>query len=172
MTRLIPQHISQLAFISAAIMPIGGIVSYQYGYYCSMIIQVCLYTTTVLYWNNIDYSRTMRKIDMFVAILFSINSFCITVMYFDNKNKILCILSDIGTVMIYFANNHIFQHQILNPHKNIMNRPYSYFSLQYTLPNSSQRESAYYYNVLVHCFFLHLITISTLMYGLFMNTNV
>jgi hypothetical protein len=169
MTRLIPQHISQLAFISAAIMPIGGIVSYKYGYYSCMIIHFCLYITTILYWNNVDYSRTIRKIDMVMSNLYTINGTYIFLRDLDTKNKILCSISGIGTIIIYFVNDHIFQHQILNPSKNIMNGPYSYFSIQYTLPNSSQRESAYYYSVIVHCVGLHVMPILIVIYALFVN---
>jgi hypothetical protein len=171
MTRLIPQHISQLAFISATIMPVCSIFSYQYGHHSCMVLQNCVYVTTVLYWNDIDYSRTIRKIDICVTTCYSIYCGYIIIKYFDTFTMMVCLFSEVVCLSMYKVNEYIQYYQILNPSENIMNDAYSYFSLKYTLPNSLQREKSYYYLVCVHCFFLHIMTFATFLFGLIVNKN-
>jgi len=167
---LIPQYISRLAFYSATgfILP-NCIVAYMFDYKCMFALFAMLYVSTMLHWNKIKQNGPIRTIDIILA--------CTTLYRFTFIDRFrLCPIYQTFWLYVFYTmimafgiNEYILYMQVLRGEPYAKDSLYKYkiytrwpFQLlNYTPPNTKEREAAYYRSTYVHTFFLHVLPMAT-----------
>ena len=182
---LIPQHISRIALFSVQFVLFVCYLAYIYEYTRLCILLFGLYVSSILHWNKVQHKGIVKTIDIILAnsvfmhvTIFDCNRFI---------HKYIWYITAVISVSGFITNEYLFYHQVLTPlriypkgaHGNftLLNRPimgdlivqrcknkkvgfiskYWYFSLDYTNPNTMNRELAYYRSTFTHMFFIHVL---------------
>jgi hypothetical protein len=157
---LVPQHISKHALYSAQCLIILSFNAYKYEYYKLCVLLSTLYISSIFHWAKVRYKGLVKTIDIILAFstmititFYDINRFCPVY-----QNVWYYTVSIISTAFI--TNEVLFYYQVLRYKNKIINKPckyYWYFSLEYTNPNTYQRELAYYRSTYTHMIFVHIL---------------
>jgi hypothetical protein len=178
----IPFHISVYGLISAHFFLANSIVSLLHNYNSLSAFSLCLYITTLLFWNNLTHSGVIRIIDISTGIANILSITYYDSLWFDALYRELWASVLSTGCLIYLMNIYIFYCQttpdITNDDQgddqgdnqdNASLTKYSYFSIKYIPPNTYNRELAYYYSVFVHIIALHILPPVTCMYCIIYN---
>jgi len=162
---LIPQHISRLALISVQFVLFVCYLAYIYQYNRLFFLTFGLYVSSIFHWNKVKYKGLIKTID----ILFANGVFLHVTMFdcyrFSNEHRFLWYNTAIISVTAFITNEYLFYHQVLKNTKVVSNKKYSYFSLDYTPPNTMNRELAYYRSTFTHMFFIHILPTTVCAYS-------
>jgi hypothetical protein len=150
---LIPQHISRFGIYTCQFILINAYITYLNKYYVQGLLDFVLYTTSIIHWRKIKHSGIERKIDVCVLLVTfthaTYKSFLLPRFY-----TLLWIYSLLGGTSIFYVNEKLFYYQVIKKGED-KKEPYHYFSLEYTRPNTLERELAYYRSVITHGISLH-----------------
>lgn len=151
---MIPKRISKIGLFTCQMLLINAFITYYYGYHLQGFLDFCLYLTSLAHWRKIKHAGIERKIDvccLCVTIAHATyESFCMPGFY-----TCVWISSLVGASSVFYINEKLFYYQVLQ--KGVtFSEPFHYFSLAYTKPCTSERELAYYRNVITHGIGLHL----------------
>jgi hypothetical protein len=161
---LIPQHISRVALCSVQFILFIFYLAYIYEYNRLCVLLSGLYVSSMLHWNKVQYQGIIKTTD----IIF-VNSVFIHVTVFDCKRFIhpyKWYITAIISIFAFILNEYLFYHQVLK-YKNktvIYTGKYWYFSIDYTNPNTIEREYAYYRSTITHMVFVHVLPTSVCAY--------
>ena len=169
---LIPQHISRNAFYSIQMIIITAGVAYFLEYYICSILYVFIYITSLIHWNEIKYNSIVKNVDIALIII------SLLVLTLNESVK----FKEYRTIWFYFLpifissfimNEILLYYQVLI-HKNEVIKTktddkdkvvkFHYFSLEYTNPNTEERELAYYRSTYTHMFCIHILPFSVGIY--------
>jgi len=164
---LIPQHISRIAFISVQFILFVCYLAYIYEYNRLFVLLFGLYVSSILHWNKVQYEGIVKTIDILLA-----NGVILHVTIFDcyrysKSHRFLWYNTVFITVSAFIINEYLFYHQVLkNKNKNVQfTNKYWYFLLDYTNPNTMNRELAYYRSTITHMIFIHILPTTVCAYS-------
>lgn len=154
---LVPQHISRIALFSVQFVLFVCYLAYIYEYNRLCILLFGLYVSSIFHWNKVQHKGIIKTTDIILA-----NSVFIHVTIFDcNRfiHKYIWYITASICVTGFITNEYLFYHQVLkNKNKRVtFTNKYWYFSLDYTNPNTMNRELAYYRSTFTHMFFIHIL---------------
>jgi hypothetical protein len=159
----IPIHLSKYCLYSVQIILFTSFIAFFCNYKVLSLLLLCLYITSSLFWINPIYGIKKYIDQFFVVIVLSY----LTYLSFGFKKiyKKIWIITFISVVIIGILNQLIFYYKIARiftkeSYKNeglINKSEYSYFNLDYTYPNTEEREKTCLYNIIIHCFCIHIV---------------
>jgi len=170
----IPPHISKYCVYSSNIILICSTVAFLCNYKIVSLLLLCLYITSNLYWRNPVFNGTIKKIDIFFVFL-TFGYLIYRSFGFKEKYRKIWITTVLIVLVIAIINEALYCFKIVGVFKddNIEGldnkREFGYFTLDYTYPNTPEREKACYFSVIVHCLFTHILPSITGMYCIMMN---
>jgi len=174
----IPPHISKYCVYSSTIILIGSICAFFYNYKILSLLLFCLYISSYIYWSKPALMSISKIIDhFFVLVIF------VYVTYlsfnFTQKYRKLWINIFLFVVIVGIINQAIFNFKIVNFFKQSNNdhhineedgedredkkegldneRKFNYFTLDYTYPDTYEREEACFYSIFIHCCCIHIL---------------
>ena len=156
---LIPQHISRNAFVSIQFILLVWYLAYIYEYNRLLYLLSGLYISSMLHWNRVQYRGIVKTVD----ILFVNGTFAHVSIFdihrFMREHWSLWYSTVIVCAIVFAGNEYLFYHQVLkyNNKRVVYNGMYWYFSLDYTNPNTIERELAYYRSTITHMIFIHIL---------------
>jgi hypothetical protein len=156
---IIPEDVSKWGIITAFFYFGVSLITYKYQYYLLSLLCFSVFITSILHWHRQTISGIVKIIDMiFVITLFIVFTFHYVHILFEDKYRKLWYVTAVLMVLAYIFNSIITYYQILNINKNDKYQTnYSYFSLEYTHPNTEARTLCYYTTTFVHLFFEHIL---------------
>jgi hypothetical protein len=159
----LPPHLTKYCVITIHFMLLTSIVAFVLDYKLLSLLFFILYLTGFLYWRKPEYTSIFKKIDVFFVFV----TFIIVVYYalfkFKYKYKKIAIIGFIVGCIIAIINETLYRFKIVGVFDNdkvkegFENNEFSYFTLDYTQPDSIEREKCCEFSVLVHCFCLHIL---------------
>jgi hypothetical protein len=168
----IPPHITKYCLYSATVILIGSITAFFCNYKILSLLLFCLYISSYIYWSKPALMSISKIIDhIFVLVVF------IYVTYlsfnFTKKYKMMWINIFLFVVTIGIINQTIFNFKIVNVFKQSNNdhhlkrgdqqegldneKKFNYFTLDYTYPDTYEREEACFYCIIIHCCCIHIL---------------
>ena len=169
----LPNHLTKYCVMSIHFVLLSGIVSFAMGYKMLSLLFLVLYIIGFTYWSEPKYNCTLKKID--IALVFT--TFFILLYYsfqFKEKYQKVLITTFLIIVVILIINETLYRFKIVGMFENDIAKPlnsdFSYFTLDYTLAGTMEREYCCRFSVLLHCFFGHMLTSLVWIYCLIGNT--
>lgn len=169
---LIPHHISRNAFYSIQMILISVGVAYFLEYYITFFLFFVIYITSLIHWNEVRYKSIVKNVDIALIIISTLNLTLNESIKFKEYRFIWFYFLPI--FIGSFIMNEILLHYQVLIHKNevIKNKTddkdkvvkFHYFSLEYTNPNTEERELAYYRSTYTHMFCIHILPFSVGIY--------
>jgi hypothetical protein len=157
-TIIIPTHISKNALYTAQFFIFDSFVAFLLGYKTTSFLLFCLYFTTILHWSRVRQMSVIKIIDMVVALSTILHAFLVDSHRFDDYfvSGIIIPTYLYSSLAMFVYNEVVFYYQVFYERP----IPDNYFikMLQYTLPNSKEREFAYYRSTYTHMLFFHVST--------------
>ena len=144
---LIPQHISRQALYSAQSFALLSYLAYFLRLYKLCFLTLCLYFSTLLHWNKVMKIGIIKIVDIALTVTNVISVTFYDNGMFDDTNRLIWRRAMLVTTIAFVTNEIIF-----------------HISLQKTLPNTRERELAYYRSTYTHMLFLHLFQPATCAY--------
>ena len=155
----IPQHISKVGLYTGQSILLCFVASvyYKFPVVCSLSL-LATYFTTMLHWYKLYDTGIIKKLDIVAIINLLVRFYYNGITMFCPTCQKIWMLTIIIIIIVYGININIFYYQT-NSNIGYIMKPgyYSYFSLEYTLPNTRERELSYYFTSYIHCVFLHVI---------------
>ena len=155
----IPQHISKVGLYTGQSILLCFVASvyYKFQIVCSLSL-LATYFTTMLHWYKLYDTGIIKKLDIVAIINLLVRFYYNGITMFCPTCQKIWMLTIITIIIVYGININIFYYQT-NSNIGYIMKPgyYSYFSLEYTLPNTRERELSYYFTSYIHCVFLHVI---------------
>uniref|UniRef100_A0A6C0HHA1 Uncharacterized protein n=1 Tax=viral metagenome TaxID=1070528 RepID=A0A6C0HHA1_9ZZZZ len=159
---LIPQHISRRAFVSATFFLQNCILAYALEYRVLCILMGSVYIATLLHWNEVKYHGILRTVDTMlanIAVLYLtfIDSYYFCPIYQQYWFYVF------GSAIGGFAVNQYLLHMQITRYSNQVKYIANQYEtwpltlLNYTNPNTYNRELAYLRNTHMHMFFIHIL---------------
>jgi hypothetical protein len=154
---LIPQHISRKAFYSIQIILLNSFIAYKLNYVYSFYNLSILYVLSMIHWNYVKRKGIIKTLDTIMA---SYSMICFT---YIESNQFIRLYQKIWYLCVFcslfgfFMNEYLLYYQVSYERKNNIRSKFFYFSLEYTMPNTYERELAYYRSTYTHMFFLHIL---------------
>jgi hypothetical protein len=180
----IPPHISKYCVYSATVILIGSITAFLYNYKILSIILFCLYISSYIYWSKPALMSVSKIVDHFFVAIF-IGYVTYLSLNLKNKFKRLSITIIIIILSIAVINQIIFNFKIVNFFKQSDHdhhikgndeqegldneHKFNYFTLDYTYPDTYEREEACFYSIIIHCSCIHLFPFLFGMYVIILN---
>ena len=170
---LVPQYITKWGILTSFVLLGFSFLTYKYKYYLLSILSLCVFISSVLHWHKMTLFGSTKIVDFILAA----SAFLIVTFYYNDilkgKYKKIWFITAAVTVAIFLFNWVITYFQILN-NTNVKTeqkcqKEYKYFSFDYTLPDTLQRELCYYYVTFVHLIFVHIVPSVVLAYCFIMS---
>jgi hypothetical protein len=169
---LVPQYVTQWGVLTSFVLLGFSFLTYKYKYYLLSILSLCVFISSVLHWHKMTLFGSTKVVDFILAA----SAFLLVTFYYNDilkgKYKRIWYITAAVTVAIFLFNWVITYFQILNKDKTTEEKEqseYKYFSLDYTQPNTLQRELCYYYVTFVHLIFVHIVPSVVLAYCFIMS---
>lgn len=166
---LVPQYITKWGVLTSFVLLGFSFLTYKYKYYLLSILSLCVFISSVLHWHKMTLFGSTKIVDFILAA----SAFLLVTFYYNDilkgKYKRIWFVTAAVTVAIFLFNWVITYFQILNKNTKKCQSEYKYFSLDYTQPNTLQRELCYYYVTFVHIIFVHIIPSAVLAYCFIMS---
>jgi hypothetical protein len=166
---LVPQYITKWGVLTSFVLLGFSFLTYKYKYYLLSILSLCVFISSVLHWHKMTLFGSTKVVDFILAA----SAFLLVTFYYNDilkgKYKRIWFVTAAVTVAIFLFNWVITYFQILNKNTKKCQSEYKYFSLDYTQPNTLQRELCYYYVTFVHIIFVHIIPSAVLAYCFIMS---
>jgi hypothetical protein len=169
-TVLIPQYISRCAFYSATgfILP-NCILAYVFDYQCRFVLFAMLYTFTMLHWNKVKRDGIIRTVDIMFAYLCTYRFTFIDRYRLCPTYQTYWLYVFYTMIIAFIINEYILYMQVVRgyPYSTESQYKYKVYTqwplrlLNYTQPNTKERENAYYRSTYVHMFFFHVLHMAT-----------
>ena len=159
---LIPQHISRRAFISATFLLNNSIIAYVLDYQVLCVLLGFVYVTTLLHWNAVKYKGIIKTLDTVIATTTILYLTFIDRYRFCPKHQEYWLYVFGAIVCGFTMNEYLLYMQVTrysNQVKYIKNNyeTWPLTLLNYTNPNTYNRELAYYRSTYTHMFFVHIL---------------
>lgn len=157
-TIIVPPHISKHALYTAQFFIFDSFVAFLLGYQTTSFLLFCLYFTTILHWSRVRQMSVIKIIDMTVALSTVFHAFLVDSHRFDDyfTSGILIPTYLYSLIAMFVYNEVVFYYQVSYERPIAANCFIK--MLQYTLPNSKEREFAYYRSTYTHMLFFHVST--------------
>ena len=159
---LVPQHISRRACVSGIFMLYNCIYAYSVDYPLASFLLGCVYITTLLFWNKVTFTGFIKTLDICIANvlvvrLTFVDSYRWCPEYTRYWKYVYCIA--LGS---YAINEYLLYRQVRRFSNKVMHIEDKYTRwplslLNYTNPNTAERERAYYRSTYNHIFFIHFL---------------
>lgn len=169
---LVPQYVTQWGVLTSFVLLGFSFLTYKYKYYLLSILSLCVFISSVFHWHKMTLFGSTKIVDFILAA----SAFLLVTFYYNDilkgKYKRIWYVTAAITVSIFLFNWVITYFQILNKNtttKQKCQTEYKYFSLDYTQPNTLQRELCYYYVTFVHLIFVHIVPSVVLAYCFIMS---
>ena len=166
---LVPQYITKWGVLTSFVLLGFSFLTYKYKYYLLSILSLCVFISSVLHWHKMTLFGSTKVVDFILAA----SAFLLVTFYYNDilkgKYKRIWFVTAAVTVAIFLFNWVITYFQILNKDKTTEQKEYKYFSLDYTMPDTLQRELCYYYVTFVHLIFVHIVPSVVLAYCFIMS---
>jgi hypothetical protein len=156
----VPRHISYAGLFSGQFLLAAAIVAFFYNYKRLAISTLLLYTTTIIYWNKMEYISFIKiaDISMVFIVLFMVTF--IDSYRFKKYLRQIWLLTLFIIAFVFTTNEYAFHYEV-TPTKTTETPEHNNFvselGLHYTYPNTSERESAYYWSCYLHMICLHIL---------------
>ena len=170
----VPYKYSKYGLYSSHLFLANGIINYFCGFRVLTGIALSLYLSSVLHWRNVKHNGLYKKLDVVTSFITISYITFIDSHYFIESARNIWLLAVTQAVGAYSLNKFIEYNQLEKQLENenehnicsfAKDEPYSYFSLQWTPPDSVQRDRAYYASVFVHILFIHVPLVFACVYG-------
>jgi hypothetical protein len=169
----LPQHLTKYCVMTIHFMLLSAIISFALGYKMLSLLFVGLYILGFTYWCKPKYNSIFKKIDIFLVFV-TISLLFYYALQFKEKYQRLFIITLLIIIVIAIINETLYRFKIVGVFDNDKDEPlcknFSYFTLDYTSPFTSERENCCRFAVFVHCFFCHMLTNLAWLYCLVGNT--
>lgn len=168
----IPPHISKYCVYSATFILIGSITAFLCNYKILSLLLFCLYITSYIYWSKPALMSISKIVDHFFVLLVFVYLTYLS-FNFTKKYKMMWINIFLFVVTIGIINQTIFNFKIVNFFKQLNidhdlkdgdqqegldnEKKFNYFTLDYTYPDTYEREEACFYSIIIHCCCIHLL---------------
>lgn len=166
---LVPQYVTQWGVLTSFVLLGFSFLTYKYKYYLLSILSLCVFISSVFHWHKMTLFGSTKVVDFILAA----SAFLLVTFYYNDilkgKYKRIWFVTAAVTVAIFLFNWVITYFQILNKNTKKCQKEYKYFSLDYTQPNTLQRELCYYYVTFVHIIFVHIVPSVVLAYCFIMS---
>jgi hypothetical protein len=167
---LVPQYITKWGILTSFVLLGFSFLTYKYKYYLLSILSLCVFISSVLHWHKMTLFGSTKIVDFILAA----SAILIVTFYYNDilkgKYRRIWFITAAITVSIFLFNWVITYFQILNKNTTgTEQKEYKYFSLDYTQPNTLQRELCYYYVTFVHLIFVHIVPSVVLAYCFIMS---
>jgi hypothetical protein len=166
---LVPQYITKWGVLTSFVLLGFSLLTYKYKYYLLSILSLCVFISSVLHWHKMTLFGSTKIVDFILAA----SAFLLVTFHYNDilkgKYKRIWFITAAVTVAIFLFNWVITYFQILNKDTTREQSEYKYFSLDYTKPDTLQRELCYYYVTFVHLIFVHIVPSAVLVYCFIMS---
>ena len=167
---LVPQYITKWGVLTSFVLLGFSFLTYKYKYYLLSILSLCVFISSVLHWHKMTLFWSTKIVDFILAA----SAFLLVTLYYNDilkgKYKRIWYITAAVMVAIFLFNWVITYFQILNKtNARTEQNEYKYFSLDYTMPDTLQRELCYYYVTFVHLIFVHIVPSVVLAYCFIMS---
>ena len=166
---LVPQYITKWGVLTSFVLLGFSFLTYKYKYYLLSILSLCVFISSVLHWHKMTLFGSTKVVDFILAA----SAFLLVTFYYNDilkgKYKRIWFVTAAVTVAIFLFNWVITYFQIINKNTKKCQKEYKYFSLDYTMPDTLQRELCYYYVTFVHLIFVHIVPSAVLAYCFIMS---
>jgi hypothetical protein len=168
----IPPHITKYCVYSATFILIASIIVFLCNYKILSLLLFCLYITSYIYWSKPALMSISKIVDHFFVLLVFVY---LTYLSFNFTKKYRKLWINIFLIVVIFGiiNQTIFNFKIINFFKQTNNdhyvkgyderegldneKKFNYFTLDYTYPNTYERELAGLYCIIIHSCCIHLL---------------
>jgi hypothetical protein len=160
---IIPQYISKNALYSACFCVFPNcIVTYIFGYERMCATFVLLYISTMLYWYKAKRNGIIRIFDMCLAYYTMYRVTFVERLRLHPVYQTYWMYVFYTIVIAFLCNDYVFYMQVKRGFSNDNNVYTEYTQwplklLNYTQPNTKERENANYISMYIHIFFVHLL---------------
>jgi len=164
---LVPQHISRIALFSVQFILFVFYLAYIYEYNRLSVLLFGLYISSILHWNKIQYKGLIKTVDIILVNGVFLHVTIFDCYRFSKSHRFLWYNTAIICVVAFITNEYLFYHQVIK-YKNkkvAFTDNYWYFSLDYTNPNTMNRELAYYRSTFTHMMFIHILPTTVCAYS-------
>jgi hypothetical protein len=167
----IPPHISKYCLYSATVILIGSITAFFCNYKILSLLLFCLYITSYIYWSKPALMSISKIIDHFFVLLVFVYVTYLS-FNFTKKYRKLWISIFLFLVTVGIINQTILNFKIINVFKQSNHdhyvkgdderegldneKKFNYFTLDYTYPNTYERELAGFYCIIIHSCCIHI----------------
>lgn len=182
----IPTNISIYAIFSGQVFLLQIFISWMREQYAVAIFSSMLYITTYLHWREPYKVGYIRTLDITMVWCSCVSIIRYIYYYVPSEFHYYCLIH-FGIVICWHTINEILYYyqiteQIYLPKKDesfVVRTPEDnygclylylkreiqrYFSLEYTFPNTDEREYAYRRSIVTHCFFVHIWNALSILY--------
>jgi len=167
----VPYRYSRYGVYSSHFFSLNFIINFIYGFKVLTVLGFSLYVTSILHWRKIKHSGICKWLDV-LTCLSTINYVTfVDSHYFIIEHRNWWLIAKFFAISAYSLNKYVeYYQQVVEPDKDKKNcfadsEKFRYFCLKYTKPGTEQRESAYFYSVLVHILCLHVPLVFTCING-------
>jgi hypothetical protein len=159
---LIPQHISRRAFISAPLLLYNSVLAYSLNYKIICILLGSVYITTILHWNAVKYSSKIKTIDTVLANITILHLTFVDSYRFCPDHQQYWMYVFYIILGGFAMNEYLLYMQVTRFSNTVVYVENTYTKwplslLNYTNPNTYERELAYYRSTYTHMFFVHIV---------------
>lgn len=167
----LPQHLTKYCTMTIHFILVSAIVSLAFGYKFLSFLFMCLYIIGFTYWSKPKYNSIFKKIDIFLVFV-TISLLFYYALQFKEKYQRLFIITLLIIIVIAIINETLYRFKIVGVFDNDVQTTsnFSYFTLDYTFPDTMEREYCCKYIVFMHCFLCHIVMNFTWLYCLIGNT--
>jgi hypothetical protein len=159
---LIPQHISRRALISATFLLNNSILAYALNYQVICVLLGSVYVTTLLHWNAVKHTGTIKTVDTVLANITILHLTFVDSYRFCPKHQQYWMYV-FYTILCGFITNEVLLYMQVTRYSNRVKYIKNQYEtwpltiLNYTNPNTYNRELAYYRSTYTHMFFVHIL---------------
>ena len=171
----VPYRYSRYGVYSSHFFSLNFIINFIYGFKVLTVLGFSLYVTSILHWRKIKHSGICKWLDVLSSISTVNYITFVDSHYFIESHRNWWLIAKCIAICAYSLNKYIeYYQQICNPSEKEREKDdnyfeetetYRYFCLKYTKSGTEQRESAYFYSVLVHILCLHVPLVFTCING-------
>ena len=158
---VIPTNISRYAYYSATFLLLNSLLAFKLKYYITSTLLAIVYITTLLHWSEIKKISTIKILDIIFVFLTIINWTFFDIKTINNFGRNVWYITLFLIAIIFTTNEILFYYQVLKYSNKYYEyatpyKKWSYFTLNYTNPNTKSRNLAYYRVAFTHMLFIHI----------------
>jgi hypothetical protein len=162
---LIPGYITKYCIYTIHFMLLTSVVAFFLNYRFISLLFFLLYIIGIIYWSKPSLTTIRRKIDIGLIVLtFSYLTYLICSKFKKKIKKIfisvgfiiLCAMI-INEILFYYGIVGVDKKELFNNEESNNILDYIFLNVEYTNPNTSEREKECYIVIIMHCIFGHIL---------------